>query len=154
MNSFRTGFSTIFFVLLFGGLQCAWSQEVDEENSPDSFNEPSEPRPPTRVVESGYASFYHGVFHGRRTASGEIFNRNGYTAAHKTLPFGTLARVTNLRNDRSVVVRINDRGPLIKNRIIDISPRAARELGILDRGVAWVKLEVMNGSEASEFETR
>ncbi|WP_027882407.1 septal ring lytic transglycosylase RlpA family protein [Meiothermus rufus] len=91
----------------------------------------------------GRASWYGGRFHGRRTASGERFNKFHLTAAHRTLPFGTRVRVTNLHNGRSVVVRINDRGPYSQGRILDLSYAAARQLGILRQGVAQVRLEIL-----------
>ncbi|WP_375057936.1 septal ring lytic transglycosylase RlpA family protein [Zobellella sp. DQSA1] len=91
----------------------------------------------------GRASFYGHPHHGRKTASGERFNKNALTAAHKTLPFGSRVRVTNLNNQRSVVVRINDRGPYTRGRIIDLSEQAARELNMLRAGVAPVRLEVL-----------
>ncbi|MGL4397146.1 MAG: septal ring lytic transglycosylase RlpA family protein, partial [Hyphomicrobium sp.] len=80
--------------------------------------------------QSGMASWYGGKFHGRKTANGERYNQWSMTAAHKTLPFGTRVRVTNARTGNSVVVRINDRGPFIKGRIIDLSKAAANQLGI------------------------
>ena len=126
-----------------GWLELALSQEVVEESIPEPFNEQREPEFPSIAPETGFASFYHATFHGRRTASGEAFDRHALTAAHKSLPFGTLVRVTNLRNERSVIVRVNDRGPQKRNRIIDVSPRAARELGFLGFGITWVKLEVI-----------
>ncbi|NJL08751.1 MAG: septal ring lytic transglycosylase RlpA family protein [Methylacidiphilales bacterium] len=91
----------------------------------------------------GMASYYglKDGYHGRRTANGERYDRNSLTAAHRSLPFGTHVRVTNLRNGRSVVVRINNRGPFIRGRIIDVSYAAARELGFVDRGVAQVRVE-------------
>jgi rare lipoprotein A len=91
----------------------------------------------------GTASYYGGKFHGRKTASGERFNQEGRTAAHKTLPLGTKVRVTNLRNGETVDVKINDRGPYHGGRIIDLSKGAARELGMLPAGTAKVKLEVI-----------
>ncbi len=91
----------------------------------------------------GLASWYGSVLHGHRTASGEIFQEAELTAAHRTLPFGTLVRVTDLRSLRSVVVRINDRGVLAPDRVIDLSSAAAEELGILRAGVANVKLEIL-----------
>ena len=94
-------------------------------------------------VQVGYASWYGPRFHGRRTASGEIYDMNALTAAHKTLPFGTLVRVTNLQNGKSVVVRINDRGPYVKGRIIDLSAAAAKKIGLDKSGVAKVKLEII-----------
>jgi rare lipoprotein A len=91
----------------------------------------------------GTASYYGGKFHGRKTASGERFNMNAMTAAHKTLPLGTRVRVTNLRNGESVEVKINDRGPYVKGRIIDLSKGAARELGMIHSGTARVKVEII-----------
>ena len=92
---------------------------------------------------TGLASYYNDEFHGDPTASGELYDRNELTAAHREYPFGTLVRVTNLDNDKSVVVRINDRGPHQRERIIDISGRAARELDLVRMGVAKVKIEVV-----------
>jgi len=94
-------------------------------------------------VYYGKASWYGERFHGRRTASGEIFNMYGLTAAHKTLPFDTMVRVTNLMNHRQVIVRINDRGPYVKNRDLDLSYAAAREIDMLRTGVIPVRLEVI-----------
>lgn len=90
------------------------------------------------------ASWYGQKFHGRRTASGERFDMHELTAAHPTLPFGTLVEVRNLDNGRSVVVRINDRGPAIAGRIIDVSYAAAVELAMIDRGVAEVALYLVD----------
>jgi rare lipoprotein A len=91
----------------------------------------------------GIASWYGGKFHGRCTASGEIFNMNHYTAAHRTLPFNTRVRVTNLRNGRYTIVRINDRGPFVRGREIDLSYMAARDIGMLEKGLERVKLEIL-----------
>jgi rare lipoprotein A len=90
---------------------------------------------------TGLASWYGDDFHGRLTANREIFDRNGITAAHTTLPLPSYARVTNLSNGRSLIVRINDRGPYHGNRIIDVSSRAAQLLGFQSSGTAWVKVE-------------
>lgn len=92
---------------------------------------------------TGVASWYGRQFHGRRTANGEIFNMNAMTAAHPTLPMPTIARVTNLSNGKSVIVRINDRGPFASDRIIDLSRRAATELGFRDKGVTRVRVTVL-----------
>jgi len=89
----------------------------------------------------GKASYYASRHHGRRTASGERLNNNAFTAAHRELPFGTKVKVTNLANERSVVVRITDRGPHTRGRLIDLSQAAARELGMLRAGVAQVRVE-------------
>lgn len=91
----------------------------------------------------GWASFYSDRFHGRRTANGERYDRNAFTAVHNFYPFGTLLRVTNLRNQRSVTVRINDRSVRRHGRVLDLSKRAARELGFISLGLALVKLEVL-----------
>jgi len=92
----------------------------------------------------GLASYYAHRFDGRTTASGDEYDEGGMTAAHRTLPFGTRVRVTNLSNHRSVVVTINDRGPHLKGRIIDLSPRAARELGFLQRGTTRVRVQPLS----------
>jgi len=93
--------------------------------------------------EEGIASWYGGKYHGRTTANGERYDMHELTAAHPSLPFGTLVRVTHLGNGRVVEVRINDRGPFVKGRIIDLSRAAARELDMLREGVARVKIEVL-----------
>lgn len=95
-------------------------------------------------VLRGWASWYGYDGSGNRTATGERYNPEGLTAAHRSLPFGTRVRVTNTRNGRSVVVRINDRGPFIRGRIIDVSAGAARRLRMISSGVAPVRVEVIN----------
>jgi rare lipoprotein A len=95
------------------------------------------------VLERARASWYGGSFHGRRTANGETFDQNALTAAHKTLPFGTVVLVTNLANGRSVLVRINDRGPFSPDRHIDLSKRAAEDIGMIRSGTAAVRIEVL-----------
>lgn len=91
-----------------------------------------------RKIQSGHASWYGPGFHGRRTANGETFNTNALTAAHRSLPFGTRVRVVNEKTGRSVIVRINDRGPFIRGRVIDLARSAARQIGMA--GVASVSL--------------
>jgi rare lipoprotein A len=103
------------------------------------------PRPSEPGVETGVASWYGPEFHGRPTSSGEIFDMNDMTAAHRTLPFGTYVMVTDLATDRSVVVRINDRGPFKRGRTIDLSYAAGRVLGLLGPGTARVRIEVLKG---------
>jgi rare lipoprotein A len=93
--------------------------------------------------QAGMASYYHDRFHGRRTASGAAYNKNALSAAHKTLPLGTQVKVTDARSGKSVVVKINDRGPYAKGRVIDLSRAAAQEIGLTGKGVARVKLEVL-----------
>jgi len=99
--------------------------------------------------EVGIASWYGGRHQGRLTASGEIFDENRLTAAHRKLPLETKARVTNLENGRSVEVKVNDRGPYIRGRVIDLSARAARELGMTQQGLALVRIEVVGEETAS-----
>ena len=94
-------------------------------------------------TEEGTASYYADEFHGRKTSNGEVFDMDSLTAAHRSLPFGTKVRVTNLDNGRSVVVRINDRGPFVEGRIIDLSLAGARAIGMIGTGTAPVKLEVI-----------
>ncbi len=94
-------------------------------------------------IQEGTVSWYGGQFHDRPTASGEIFNARALTMAHPTLPFGTRVKVTNLRNGRTVVVRVNDRGPFIGHRIADLSQAAASLLGMMGRGVARARIEVL-----------
>jgi rare lipoprotein A len=104
------------------------------------------PRPDGLVDswETGGASYYGDEFQGRKTASGARYDRAGLTAAHRTLPFGTRVRVTNLGNERAVEVVINDRGPHRKGRIVDLSRHAAELIGLLQAGVARVRLEVVS----------
>ena len=93
--------------------------------------------------EIGLASWYGDDFHNKKTANGETFNMNEMTAAHKTLPLPSIVRVTNLENGRSVVVRVNDRGPFVDNRIIDLSKKAADALGFKHRGLITVRVELL-----------
>jgi len=97
----------------------------------------------TRGLQTGKASWYGGKHHGGPTASGERFNKNALTAAHRRHKFGTRVKVTNKKNGRSVVVRINDRGPFTKGRIIDLSEAAAKQLDMIDAGVVPVTVEVV-----------
>jgi rare lipoprotein A len=98
---------------------------------------------PIKFRVDGWASWYGPGFNGNASASGEIFNQNAMTAAHRSLPFGTQVQVTNLDNGRSVIVRINDRGPYVGDRVIDLSAGAARVLGVISTGIAPVRLEVL-----------
>ena len=100
----------------------------------------------TGFTQTGVASWYGSNFHGKNTASGETYNQKSLTAAHKTLPFNTLVRVRNMDNGKTVVVRINDRGPFKKNRIIDLSKKAATQLGMAGVGTANVKLGIMSNN--------
>lgn len=93
-----------------------------------------------KITENGKASYYADKFEGHRTASGSTFHQNSLTAAHRTLPFGTKVKVTNVANGRSVKVRITDRGPFAEGRVIDLSKKAAKKIGMLSTGVAVVEV--------------
>ncbi|MFP4306131.1 MAG: septal ring lytic transglycosylase RlpA family protein [Desulfococcaceae bacterium] len=116
----------IFFVLLFAfaGISAAMAADVV-------------------LSRQGKASYYANSLHGRKTASGEMYDRNQFTAAHRKFDFGTRVRVTNLLNRQTVQVTINDRGPFVHSREIDLSYAAARELGLVKRGVAPVRIDVL-----------
>ncbi|MFO1155673.1 MAG: septal ring lytic transglycosylase RlpA family protein [Rhodospirillales bacterium] len=106
-------------------------------------------QPAAIYTQRGEASWYGPGFHGRKTASGERFNQHELTAAHRKLPLGTKARVTNLDNGKSVEVKINDRGPYVRGRIIDLSKAAAEHLGMKNAGTTPVRLEVTKPAGAS-----
>ncbi len=96
-----------------------------------------------KMVEQGIASYYADAFHGNTTANGETFDMYKFTAAHRTLPLGTKVRVKNLDNGRTIILRINDRGPYVNGRLIDVSYAAAKQLGIVENGTATVRVEVL-----------
>jgi len=104
----------------------------------------------TSNVQEGYASYYAEEFHGRKTANGEIYDMNAFTAAHRALPFGTKVKVQNTNNGKIVVVRINDRGPFKAGRIIDVSYAAAKQLEMIGLGTAWVRLEVLEAGSQTK----
>jgi rare lipoprotein A len=104
----------------------------------------------SEFVQKGRASWYGPRFHGRRTANGERYDKNALTAAHRSLPLSSFVRVTNLTNQKTVVVRINDRGPFRRGRIIDLSQAAAKMLGLQHAGVAQVQLQGLSRDEARE----
>ncbi len=121
----------------------------DLEANKDNLNV-AQPTPPIQRAKQhpfyrkrGIASWYGRKFHGKRTASGEIFDLNDLTAAHPSLPLGTYVKVTNLRNGRSIVVKVNDRGPFRRKRIIDLSYAAAYRLGLHKTGIAPVEVQVL-----------
>jgi rare lipoprotein A len=127
----------IFVILL---LSCGPSQRFASTPTPGDPTGPHE--------FSGRASYYSDEFHGRKTANGETFDMNALTAAHRTLPFNTILRVTNLENGREVTVRVNDRGPFVGERVIDLSLAAARELDLELTGTAMVRIEVLEMGES------
>jgi len=104
-----------------------------------------QPVAPGAYIETGVASWYGIPFDGHRTSNGEIYDMHTFTAAHRTLPFGSIVRVTNLANGRQTQVRINDRGPFVANRIIDLSLAAAQAIEMVGTGTATVRLEVLGG---------
>ena len=131
-------------------------RNVSATMPPDEVKEPVDPTPVAVLPEpklkllpevvrviTGEASWYGPGFYGNQTANGEIYRQGTMTAAHRTLPFGTKVRVTNLWNGRSAVIRINDRGPFIDHRVIDLGHGAASTLGLISSGIAQVKLEVL-----------
>lgn len=105
-------------------------------------------------TETGIASWYGNKFHGNPTASGEIYNMYDMTAAHKTLPLGTRVRVTNLENNRSIVVRVNDRGPFVDNRVIDLSYLAASKIGIAQTGLGRVRITALDKNDKQSQTSR
>lgn len=100
--------------------------------------------------QTGVASYYAWGFHMRRTSSGEVYHRDSLTCAHRTLPFGTRLKVTNLSNQKSVFVKVNDRGPFSRGRVIDLSYAAAKTIGILASGLAKVRIEQVTGLPKTE----
>jgi rare lipoprotein A len=102
------------------------------------------------LTVDGMASYYSTDFDKKKTASGEIFDKNALTAAHREFPFGTILRVTNLSNGKAVAVTVNDRGPFDKSRIIDLSEAAAREIGMIQDGTTKVRIEVVKWGQSSK----
>ena len=135
----RTFIRTFARLLLIGAIQPG--SFLIGAIQPGSFQPGPLQAAPLSNIEVGYASWYGGKFQGRQTANGERFDTKKLTAAHKTLPFDTVVRVTNLENNLSVKVRINDRGPFIEGRIIDLSRAAADVIGMAGKGIALVKVE-------------
>jgi rare lipoprotein A len=143
----------VFFAVVIGGLVgfTVLNSEKNEKNEqflvdefiPQTVKENSINTSTVKYIQRGTmkASWYGPKFHGKLTANGEIYDQMALTAAHKSLSFGTLLKVTNPRNGRSVIVRINDRGPYVEGRDLDLSKAAAIELGMLKKGVGRVKIE-------------
>ena len=149
-NSTHTTISVCLGLLLLFAAGCASTQTHTTINPSPSSHAPQTPQTSAQPAltstrtEIGTACYYSRRYHGKRTASGEIYNMNELTAAHRRLPFGATVRVTNLRNNRSVIVRINDRGPFRRGRIIDLSLAAARQLDMVKSGLARVQIEPAN----------
>ncbi len=137
-----------FFFLMFYFSSCSSSPRFTRERYAEprvSVNNPSVQKPPPgkAAVTEGIASYYAGDFHGKKTANGEEYDMHKMTAAHRSFPFGTKVRVTNLENNKSVIVRVNDRGPFKLERIMDLSLGAAEALDMMKNGTAKVRLEVV-----------
>ncbi len=107
------------------------------------YEETEEEAPPLETF-TGKASYYANKFHGRKTASGELYDKAEMTAAHRTLPFGTVIKVTNTANNKSVIVRVNDRGPFVRGRVVDLSRAAAEEVDMIRSGVINVEVDVLS----------
>ena len=146
--------AVILIASLLGGLAVAAMVVVSVRGRSDDSTESSAPAVATSAspVENGVACYYARRFHGGPTASGERLDVNALTAAHRTLPFGTHVKVINRDNGKSVLVRINDRGPHNKGRVIDLSPAAAEALDMLRAGVANVELQPMNDLSVTRAE--
>jgi rare lipoprotein A len=121
------------------------------QTTPSSHVHSNRPHKASKWTQTGKASWYGRKFQGRKTASGEAFDLNMLTCAHRTLPIGTLLRVTNLGNRRSIMVRVNDRGPVPEGLIVDLSYAAARSLGFTRAGRAHVRLERVDGAERAQL---
>jgi rare lipoprotein A len=140
----------ILFLFVFFHFGCSSSPRYGNQTYPGQKTKsrpvPVEKSPQLSYKRSwvGLSSWYGEDFHGKKTANGEIFDMHALTAAHKTLPLGTKVRVTNLENNRSVVVRINDRGPYVEGRILDLSYGAAKALGFENMGMAKVHIQVIS----------
>ncbi len=155
--------SFLTILILFSG--CSSSPRYAKGSSP-KYSKPNKVRKSTiskkngkskikhRKIMNGISSFYAEDFHGKLTANGEVYDMYGVTAAHKTLPLNTVCRVTNLSNDRSLILRINDRGPYIKGRILDCSYGAAKKLDFIKQGTTEVKIEVIEWGDGKYMQHR
>jgi rare lipoprotein A len=136
---FKFLFITTWFIISCGS-NVAYGDYVDSDNMSRKQIESIKNHP---KVQIGIASYYGKKYHKKKTANGEIFNMNKVSAAHKTYPLGTVVRVTNLSNGKKLKVRINDRGPFVDGRILDLSLKAAKKLGFVSQGTTKVKIEVL-----------
>jgi rare lipoprotein A len=155
---FQTATLAILFATILGGCAHHHVSSRPPAQTPSSASQPPSSRPsgappaterqpavPGEYVEEGVASWYGVPFNGRRTSNGEIYDMHEFTAAHRTLPFNAVVRVTNLRNGKQTEVRINDRGPFVADRIIDLSLSAAEAIEMVGPGTAQVRLEIVAG---------
>jgi rare lipoprotein A len=139
------GLAVVLCVASLGAAQGSSGSDHDRTSPvrPQSKSVPKKSFKRSKPYQVGTASWYGSYFHGKETASGEAFNMYDLTAAHPTLPLGTYVKVTNLRNGRTLVVRVNDRGPVVEGRIIDLSYEAARELDLKKQGIQRVRLDLV-----------
>ena len=142
---------TMVFATALGAAPGNSTPDSKQEKAPEQIQKTAKPIK-ARKFQVGKASWYGRIFQHKQTASGEPFDMYQFTAAHRTLPLGSWIKVTNLKNDRSVVVRINDRGPVLKSRIIDLSYSAAKMLGMGHDGVDPVRLDVVETPVMAENE--
>jgi len=131
---------------------CAQNASVTKKDTPRSYTVFGKKYCPMEKVTPGFAqcgiaSWYGPGFHGKKTSSGEVYDMHGMTAAHCILPLNTLVKVTNLANDKEIVVKINDRGPFVGERVIDLSHAAARKLGMVEKGITPVRVAVLGPAE-------
>ena len=141
----------VIFILGFGVMVGTWGCSSAPKFRREEIKRPAEqPDVTGNPYQIGLASFYSTEFHGRSTSSGETFDMYDLTAAHNTLPLGSIVKITNLENNKSVVVRINDRGPFVEGRIVDLSYGAARVLRMIGVGTAQVRIDVIKLGEDSE----
>ncbi len=133
--------TSILFFIVLSAMNCAPSARFSTKSNKNQNLNQDNYR--AGSIIHGNASYYADKFHGRKTANGEIFDMYKKSAAHKTLPFNTMLKVTNLKNNKNVVVRINDRGPFVRGREIDLSYRAAQELDMIPEGVAKVQIKIL-----------
>jgi rare lipoprotein A len=153
----RAGVFARLAVLALASLLPGAAARADRSDGPDVGDIASAIERGIFAVQEGIVSWYGAQFQDRKTASGERFDAAAMTMAHPSLPFGTHVRVTNLRNGRSVVVRVNDRGPFVGRRIADLSQAAAAEIGMMRKGLARARIEVLGeapaGAAGGEFNT-
>ena len=147
-------FIIIYACLLFGLQGCVNSIRFAANKSDEVYPDATAGKPAAAPkvytgnssvleIQEGWASYYGGEFHGRKTANGEIFDKNKFTAAHRTLPLGTTARITHVNNKKNVIVRINDRGPFVSGRILDVAHAVAIALDFEKQGTALIRIEVL-----------
>jgi rare lipoprotein A len=133
----------VFMLIVMSNACILRDREPDTEPQREEITGESVKMPEGKIFETGVASWYGDDFNGKRTSSGEIYDMDKLTAAHQTLPFNTILVVENLENNKKVMVRVNDRGPFLKNRIIDLSRKAAKLIGIYDVGTTNVRLRIV-----------